>query len=235
MSITYFDTIDSTNLYLKENYEKYNNLDCVLARHQTNGRGRMGRVWIDQDDLLMSILVKEEVQEKEKLSLLICSTIFKVLSKYLNNLKIKWPNDILQNGKKICGILLEGKTIGDKTIVVIGFGINVNSTKFDDDLIIKATSLKKELNKEFDIKVLANEIYEEFLSDFSLFTKKDESYLKVCRDNSCLIGEVVSVEDNGIIKDAKVLDILDNGNILLLIDGKKIEKRSGEISLHNNY
>ena len=69
MSITYFDTIDSTNLYLKENYEKYNNLDCVLARHQTNGRGRMGRVWIDQDDLLMSILVKEEVQEKEKLRL----------------------------------------------------------------------------------------------------------------------------------------------------------------------
>ena len=87
-NILYFDTIPSTNLYLKENYNKLDNLTSVVAHHQTQGRGRLGRSWEDGDDLLMSILIKEELDNYSNLSLLISSVIYKVLSKILNNIKI---------------------------------------------------------------------------------------------------------------------------------------------------
>lgn len=235
MSITYFDEIDSTNLYLKENYQKLNNLDSVVANHQTKGRGRMGRVWLDQDDLLMSILIKEKVENPTSLSMLICYTIFKVLKRRIDDVKIKWPNDILVRGKKICGILLEGRSENDNNIIVIGFGVNVNTTSFPNDLLIKATSLKLELKEEVNVKDLSQEIYREFLVDFLNFKMGDTNYIKVIRKESYIIDKDVSftIDDRKVV--AHVVDILDNGNILLNYNGELIEKRSGEISLHENY
>lgn len=233
--ITYFDILPSTNLYLKEMADSYDNLDAITTHHQTEGRGRMDRTWVDEDDLLMSILVKDDVKDPEKLSLLICATIFKTLNKYLSSLKVKWPNDILCNNKKICGILLEGKSDGEKNIIVVGFGVNVNSTKFSGELKQKATSMKLELGKDFDINKLSKEIYQEFINDYNHFINGDEDYLKICKDNSCLIGKEVNIYYNDSIVKAKVIDILDNGHILLEIDGERLEKSSGEVTLHMNY
>lgn len=235
MSIYYFDTLPSTNLYLKDNSEKLNNLDGAVARHQTSGRGRMGRTWVDQDDLLMSILIKEKIDAPERLSLLICHTIFKVLSRYLDNVKIKWPNDILVNEKKICGILLEGKSDNKDNIIVIGFGINVNSTSFPSDLRVTPTSMKLEIKREFSVKDLSKEVYDEFVKDFTSFKNNDTSFLDTCKRESMLINKDIYYIENGVSIKAKVVNILDNGNILLDKDGEMIEKRSGEISLHESY
>lgn len=239
MKITYFDTLDSTNKYLKENFSNLNNLDSVVAYHQTSGRGRLGRTWVDQDDLLMSILIKEGLENIyiERLSLLICHTIFRTIKEILrnNDVKIKWPNDILVDGKKICGILLEGVSSEKLDAVIIGFGVNVNSEKFSDDLIIKATSLKLISKIKYDINELSKIIFNNFLEDYDKFLMGDNNYLRTCKDNSYLIGKIVSITENDKTYLAKVVDILENGHILLDINGSVYEKSSGEISLTDNY
>ena len=75
MKIIKFDTIPSTNLYLKENYQVLDNLTVVCAKHQTKGRGRLGRTWIDNNDLLFSILLKDNLNNPSDYSFLIASSI----------------------------------------------------------------------------------------------------------------------------------------------------------------
>ena len=132
MNLLYFDTLPSTNLYLKENYQTLEHLTSIVAKHQTAGRGRLGRNWCDSDDLLMSILLKNDLNPSslDSLSLVICATIYNVLSKYTTGLEIKWPNDILYKGKKICGILLERVISNRVECLIIGFGININHHDF---------------------------------------------------------------------------------------------------------
>ncbi len=231
-----FDTILSTNLYFKENYQSLDNLIAVTAKHQTLGRGRLGRIWEDGDDLLMSILIKEmlDINKIEKISLLIASSIYKVIKKYFHDVTIKWPNDILLNGKKVCGILVES-IISDKLeCLIIGFGINVNTLKMNDELKDKATSFSIESNKQYSIENIAKEVYETFIDDFSNYKNGSKEYLEICKTNSCLIGKEVSYFSD---KEhfAKVIDILENGHILLLEDDGFIEKSSGEVSLHSTF
>lgn len=234
-NILYFDTINSTNTYLKDNYKNLNNLTSVVAHHQTNGKGRLGRMWLDQDDLLMSILIKEEIINFDLLSLLMASVIYKVLSKYVNNIKIKWPNDIVISNKKICGILLEGVSSKRIEAIIIGFGINANTTYFNKEIINKATSLYLETKNKIDIKKLSQEIYDKFVIEFDLFKENKSDYLEMNRKNSNVIGELIKYTENDKEYIAKVVDILDNGHLKLLIDNKYLEKSFGEISLHNNY
>lgn len=235
--IKFVESISSTNTYLKENYFHLENMFSICSKHQTNGKGRLGRTWNDDDDLLMSILLKDELQlEKiEEISLLICASIFKALSEEISGLKIKWPNDILLNGKKICGILLESVVSDKLECLVIGFGINVNTKKFPDDLKNKATSLLLETNHSYNIKVLAEKIYSQFTFDYEDYKKGKKDYLKVCKENSCLLDKEITYLNQGVLVNAKVIDILSNGHILLESDGKQYEKSSGEITLHYSY
>ena len=237
MKITFFDTISSTNLYLKENYLSLNNLECVVAKHQTAGRGRLGRTWQDSDDLLMSILIKDNlnIEKIESLSLLICSSIFKVLKRYLNNVQIKWPNDILVNGKKICGILLESVFVEKIECVVLGFGVNVNHLNFDLELKDRATSLLLELKEEMNVKDLAREIYEVFIVDYNEYINGNEECFYICKNNSYLIDKKVIYNTFEKEEEAIVRDILKNGHILLETSSGLVEKSSGEITFHYNY
>lgn len=236
MKIIYFDTIPSTNLYLKENYKELDNLTAVVCKHQTAGRGRLGRSWEDSDDLLMSILLKDNYGDNiESLSLLICVSILKVLKEYVNNVKIKWPNDILVNNKKICGILLESVVSQKIDCLVLGFGININHKEFSSELTNKATSLSLENNKDYDVKEIASKIYATFISDYQEYLDGNKEYLKECRDNSCLLGKTINYCEGEDVKEADVVDILDNGHILLKVNDQLIEKRSGEITLHKSF
>ena len=165
------DVISSTNKYIKEHYETLDNYTIVAANYQTNGRGRMTRVWHSTagENILMSILIKEFNNQSDLnlLSLVTGVAVHKFLSKYLNNLYIKWPNDVLVDNKKICGILLEGKMNNNSKMVVIGIGININQTNFDDEINLLTTSLKKEL-KRIDDVLQENERFQKFIADVGL-------------------------------------------------------------------
>ena len=115
--------INSTNTYLKENYNTLNNETIIYTNHQTEGRGRTTHNWYDEDgkNLLMSILYKDHSLNEflDKITLVVAVGVYKVLIKYLNDVTIKWPNDIYVSGKKICGILCEGITSNNDVALVI--------------------------------------------------------------------------------------------------------------------
>ena len=135
-SIVHFDTLDSTNDECKRNYRAYRNQSVIVTKTQTKGRGRFDRVWESEKDLTFSILYKEK-----KPSLLIFPlAIVYTLQSHEINAMIKWPNDILIDGKKVCGMLMETMYEGTKQNAFI-VGIGINLSKKSEALANKSTYL----------------------------------------------------------------------------------------------
>ncbi len=168
--IHHFKEITSTNDIAKElaiNGAKEGTI--VIAETQTRGRGRMTRKWVSPEGgIWFSIILRPRVEPKETIELNL--RVATVAAKVINSLfklraDVKWPNDITINGKKVCGILTEMDTRGDKVdFVVIGIGINANIdlNSFPKRLRNSLTSLRKELKKDVDRERLLTALLEEF-------------------------------------------------------------------------
>ena len=156
--IKYFDELPSTHLYVKENQDKLENGTVIIANKQTAGIGTHGRTWYtgSGDNIAMSMIFKPEcdLSSLNNITVDVAQSIKKTIRNLYNiGLNIKYPNDLLLNGKKICGILTEINTISGKiNYLIISIGFNVNEICFDEETIKIATSLKKEYNKNFDRK-----------------------------------------------------------------------------------
>ena len=156
MTIEEYEEIESTHKYLKENQQKYKEKTVILANRQTGGIGTKGRSWFtgSSKNIAMSILYKPmcNVQNLDGFTVKIAKILKdKIQSLYNIELKIKEPNDLMLNNKKICGILTETNIIGNKiNYLIISIGFNVNETDFPEKLEDIATSLKKETEKEFN-------------------------------------------------------------------------------------
>jgi BirA family biotin operon repressor/biotin-[acetyl-CoA-carboxylase] ligase len=161
-NIEFYEEIDSTHIEAKR--RKNINKDVVLiAEMQTAGIGTKGRKWNTgkNKNIAISILLHPKCDIKKLDSLTI--DIAKVMQKVILNLygyvlEIKKPNDLILNGKKICGILTEINTIGEKiNFLIISLGFNVNEEDFPKEIDEIATSLKKEFKKDFSREeILAN-------------------------------------------------------------------------------
>lgn len=164
--IKYFDELPSTHLYVKENQDKLENGTVIIANKQTAGIGTHGRTWYtgSGDNIAMSMLFKPEcdLSSLNNITVDVAQSIKKTIRNLYNiGLNIKYPNDLLLNGKKICGILTEINTISGKiNYLIISLGFNVNEICFDEETIKIATSLKKEYNKNFDRKEIILKIIE---------------------------------------------------------------------------
>lgn len=158
IKIKYYDELPSTHLYVKENQDKLENGTVIIANKQTAGIGTHGRSWYtgSGDNIAMSMLFKPEcdLSSLNNITVDVAQSIKKTIRNLYNiGLNIKYPNDLLLNGKKICGILTEINTISGKiNYLIISLGFNVNEICFDEETIKIATSLKKEYNKNFDRK-----------------------------------------------------------------------------------
>lgn len=165
MKIEKFKQIKSTHTYLKENNKNYQENTAIIAEEQTNGIGTKGRIWHTgiNRNIAMSILYRpqKDAKQLDGLTTEIAKRIQKIIEeKYKISLAIKEPNDLILNNKKICGILTESNTIGNKiNYVIISIGFNVNEKNFPKELENTATSLYKETGKKFDIQ----EIIESFI------------------------------------------------------------------------
>lgn len=155
--------IDSTNDYLKREYLNLENKTIVKAGYQTLGRGQFDRLWQSESNqnLLFSILYKNfELDKISDLKILIKDSLLKLLSKYNIKGTFKEPNDILVNGKKILGILIESKINSNSNYydyVIVGIGININQTLFNN---LEATSFKILNNKNYIVDEILNKLLE---------------------------------------------------------------------------
>ena len=167
----HFDEIDSTNNYLKNSYQLLDNFTFVSADYQSKGKGRNDRVWESSKglNLMFSILIKDPklLEVSTILSLMTAVDLARLLERYgIDNVSIKWPNDVLVGDKKVCGILLEGQL---PNYLVIGVGLNVNQKEFPNGLRRPATSISSELNKDIDLEDLKEQLFPNIVNNFDSF------------------------------------------------------------------
>ena len=238
MSILTFDTLDSTNSYLKRNGKYLDHFTVVQANHQEQGKGRLGRSWQDQgNSLLFSILLKEKIEPERVplLSLLAGASVVLTLEHYGLTPLVKWPNDTLVSEKKISGILTEAVSEGENIFYIVGIGINLNQKEFEGKLSQKATSLFLLTKKEYDKEEVLTVLLSYFTPLYQDYIQGGKKFLTVVKSHSYLDQKEVSLDYYGEHIHGTVIDITDKGTLLLDVSGKQIEVSSGEVTLNQMY
>lgn len=232
-TIHHYQFIPSTNSLALEQIKNHtiDHNHVIIADSQDGGRGRMGRSWVSPvGNLYFSLVVKspKSITQNGELSFVASLAMMEAISSFnlASDIKLKWPNDILINGYKASGILLES----DGEFVVIGIGVNLNS--HPDNTTYPATDLKNEGFEALDkFKLL-----EKFLHNFEILYQKwcdfgFEPIRNLWIKNAFNLNKEINVNLpdkslKGIFKD---LD--KNGNLVLNSDNKNILISSGEIFL----
>ncbi len=234
-NILYFDCVTSTFDKLAE-YPPEDGL-AVAADIQTDGVGRNGREWVSNDGgvyFSFYIIPKGEASEIPFLAIICALAAYRTVSRY-THCGIKWPNDIVANGKKVCGILTKSAFNGDSSIhVMAGVGINANNIGFDD-LDYRATSLKALTGKDIDRDKILEEFFDEFENIYLNLTKEQiiEQYSAAC----VTLGGRVAVHYNtdGTVFEGKCVRICADGSVDIETDNSVINVNSGEVSVRGIY
>jgi BirA family biotin operon repressor/biotin-[acetyl-CoA-carboxylase] ligase len=153
----------------------------VLARHQTAGKGRLGRTWFDQPDrsLMFSILLQPTIPlpSYPLLSLALASSVAATASIVGADISVKWPNDVLQRGKKFCGVLAESRVLrpGEPPVLVLGAGINVSYDEedFPEEFRATATSLTKKDGGRADPAWLFSHVLQHFAHELTMLAERE--------------------------------------------------------------
>ena len=181
----------------------------VSANHQTNGSGQRGKAWESSkdDNLLISIVIEPNIQIRNQflLSKCVALALYDLLTSYVDDVYLKWPNDILVSKQKIAGILIQNILKGNKiTHSVIGIGLNINQTKFKT-YSPTATSLKLLLNKTVNISKIEKELLKclaERVQELRDGVDQQEEYLSVLFLNNRITAfETKGQRFMGIIED----------------------------------
>lgn len=245
-TICYFDQIGSTNKKAKEIAAAGDGHGTVvISEEQTEGRGRLGRNWSSpkRKGIWMSILVRPDIipTDATKMTQITAASIYKALSDMKIETQIKWPNDIILNEKKVCGILTEmSSEMMQINYMVIGIGINVNQNQEDipDDIREKATSLKIETGKDVDRKELVGRIlnhFEYFYDDFVIRGDISEA-LEICTDKSILIGKKIRVIKKQETLEREAIGLTEEGELVVKDEhGNTSVVVSGEVSVRGEH
>jgi len=222
-----FKTLSSTNDKAKYFADKDQNNLVVIAERQEKGRGRFGRKWSSgSGGLYMTILLKEENLENIRyLTFIAAVSVAKTIKKISKlNVKVKWPNDVMVNDKKICGILTE--TLSKKeNYALIGIGVNINQKKFNKSLVNKATSLKIETNKNYNVKNISRKILKEFNSLYKYFNIKNyNKIINIWKKYSHTLGNNIKVKTLSSSYIGKAINIDKDCNLILKLNNGKIKK-----------
>ena len=243
--ITYFESLDSTNTKVRE-------LACqgaeegtvVVAEKQTAGKGRRGRNWESPagTNIYMSVLLRPQIEANKApmLTLVMAYSIGRVLKERgYETIQIKWPNDLVLSGKKICGILTEAELNGQEIDhVIVGVGINVNEKEFPEELLDKATSLYLEKGIKENREILVEDVLNTFAVDYEKFLKEENLSLIKDEYNQMLVNyhREVRVLDPGNEYTAFAHGINDMGELLVeKADGSMEAVYAGEVSVRGIY
>jgi len=223
-AIHYYDTIGSTNdraYELAEEGEEEGAL--VIAESQTSGRGRIGRKWVSPKagGVYMSLILRPDAETDEipAITLIAAIAIIRAIKKTAGvDARMKWPNDILAEGKKVCGILTEIKAQPDRIdFLILGVGVNVNTPR--EKLPLEGTSLKIVKSVPIERTELVKRILEEFESDYTRFQKKGFiSMREECKAFSSVLGKRIRVLEHHHRIEGVAVDIDEKGALIIRKD-----------------
>lgn len=235
MKLLEFDTLASTNQYLKENYAELDSFTMVSAKRQTSGRGRRNRVWDSEyGNLYCSLLIKDSkyYSKLEELSVITAYIVLKTLEKHgLKNLSVKWPNDVYVNSKKISGILLESVFQEVTECMIIGIGVNLNQKEFAYYKQNEPTSYYLESGEYIDVNEFRDELYQNLLTAFEEIMEGASFYHEI-EEYDYLKGKKVYAQIDCKKELVEVGGIRENYTLEVKRNDKIYYLRSGEISFH---
>lgn len=236
-----YDTIDSTNTEAKRKLSSPDG-SVFIAEHQQKGRGRLSRVWESEKScgIYMSVLLKPQLSPDSvpEITPVTGLAVASALRKICNvPVLIKWPNDIVISGKKLCGILAE-LTIPEGEIphVIVGIGINVNNHSFPDGISDIATSIFCETEKTFDRSEIVAAVLSEFERYYEIFLNYGfPALLKEYTELSATVNrEVEIISPTGCYR-AFATGIDPDGSLIISHNGKTEKVSSGEVSVRGIY
>jgi BirA family biotin operon repressor/biotin-[acetyl-CoA-carboxylase] ligase len=234
-----FETIDSTNACARTLGDADTPEGAVVvADFQTNGRGRLGRMWIAEpkSNLLFSVLLRPtiKVEMAGLLTLYASAAVARAIERCVGEpVECKWPNDLLLHGKKFCGILLENSFqqpgLGYS---IVGVGINVNQRALPDEIADRATSLARETGREYDRK----EVFQAVLSDLDAlygpagkgdFSLVVSEWTKRCQ----MFGKGVHVQQHKHFVEGIALRLNHDGGLIISTSGGEQTVYAGDVTL----
>ncbi len=246
----YYESVDSTNDRIKKRAHENDGEGLVIsAGTQTAGKGRIGRKWESptHDSIATSILLRPvdiTLESVPTVTIVAAMAVRKALEECCG-LKgiIKWPNDIVIGGKKICGILTEMEIKDGKPwYVVCGIGVNVHNREFPEDIAFKATSVDLEMEKQSSIahvgrKAITEAIWESFKDYYNIFlqtgdlTGLREEYERYLANR----GERVRIEARDNSYEAIAKGITNRGELIVEAEGTERIISTGEVSVRGIY
>ena len=236
-SVEVLESVDSTNDYAKKKAKELVDGSVIISLEQVKGKGRRGRSFHSGkgDGIYLSIILKPgfEPAKAPFITSIAGAALVNTFNKFNIQTKIKWPNDVLINGKKVAGILTEmSADMEFIEYIVLGVGINVSGLEFPSELKNIATSLKLE---GYDVKKL-NIIWQfvyEFELLYNLYLNENTSeVVNILRNNSSVLGKQINVHYMNEIESAIAVDINNQGALIIKTqEGEVKELSSGEISI----
>jgi len=243
--VLYFDTIDSTNTKARELAEKgYPSGTLVVADKQESGKGRRGRSWVSPSGtgIFMTLMIKPDINPNNAsmLTLVAALAVAKAITSVTGEeALIKWPNDIVVNSKKVCGILTEMNAQFDYiNHIVVGIGINVHNESFPEEISQMASSLMIEAGgRRFHRAQIIAETMAYFEQYYDTFLKTQDLSALVREYDELLVNRNKSVRvlDPKEPFDGKAMGITSKGE--LIVDTWESRKlvSSGEVSVRGIY
>ncbi len=243
--VTCYDVTDSTNIQAKadaENGAEHGSL--VIADMQTAGRGRSGKSWSSPPgaNVYFTLILKPRLAPEKAFMLtpVMALAVAEGISRSCGiEPRIKWPNDIVMDGKKVCGILAEmSAEKGSVRYVVIGVGINVGQQDFPAEIADVATCLRKECGRDVSRQELVLEIMRAFEEYYEIFAESEDLSGLTERYNGLLvnIGRRVRVLDPAGEYEGKAKGVDERGRLLVETeDGSIRQVYAGEVSVRGIY
>lgn len=241
--LIHMEETDSTNEEIKRLSSVLPHGAIVVADNQSMGKGRLGRNWSSPKDegLWMSFILRPTLSPEKcaGITLVVALAMTGALREITGlDIGIKWPNDLVVNGRKLSGILTEMVTKDmEVDYIVAGVGVNLTTVDFPEDIRDTATSLLKEGIRDIDkmeiVKVFG-QYFEEYFTqyektgDFSLLREEYEKYLVNCGREVRVVGSEDEIK--GI-----ATGINNDGELLLNVDDNIITIRAGEVSVRGIY
>jgi len=241
--IIVLDEIDSTNTYLKNLVlENEQNGTVIVTTNQTDGKGRLNRKWLSEKDknVAISILLKTSKTNFNDCAIpaLTGLAVSKAINKIcLTDCKIKWPNDIVINNKKVGGILSEVLFQDDDIYIIVGIGINTDNSILPDEISHKATSLFRETGRFVDKNSLVGEILnqcEKYILGYQMHLT-GESIVEY-RSNCISIGKQVIFNRGNRDISGMAVAVNNNGELeVMLSDGTIATVNCGDVIVQGIY
>ena len=224
-TVNYLPSCHSTNDIAHSLVESGSPIEgtVIITDNQTAGRGQQGSKWESEpfENLTFSIVLKPKIDPKNQfdLNIIISLAITEALNYFLpgSKVQIKWPNDIYIDDKKICGILIQNIIRGNKIhSSIIGIGINVNQTKFDEP---KATSIKRILNEQLEKEPALEVVLEKIEKFYLLFNDQKQLLFNKYLNKLLGLGEPrIFCDKENLQFEGIITGIDEQGRLLVLIN-----------------